>query len=429
MKARHRCPVKSTKESFQRALNLDGLEAIDVARDLQWLGGLVFFDSSGNLPEQSGSPISVISAAPKQIYRGSIHSDADRAELRQVISDHRILELDRGFPDGELCGWVDYEGHYVLGEYHEMLIKNEAKGEWWEKGDLSTKRKNTASKCPTISEFTAEITREAFLNSIEKAKQWITSGDIYQVNLAQKFSAKLEGAGSLFGLYEQLRQASPAPMSAWLELDGKEILSSSPELFMKISGKKIETKPIKGTRPRFRNADEDLRSAVELQTSSKETAELVMITDLLRNDLGKICEFGSVEVTKMLQLESLAQVHHLVSTVCGSLRKECDAVTALAECFPGGSITGAPKKRAMEIISELENTPRGIYCGAIGWFGFNGESQWNIAIRTLVRDSDTLSYQVGAGIVADSIASDEYAETMHKGQGIRLGIEQFKSSL
>jgi para-aminobenzoate synthetase component I len=421
--------VKSSEQSFQRALILDGQEVIDVARDLQWLGGLVFFDSSGNLPEQSRDPISVISAAPKQIYRGSIHLDADRSELRRALSNFRILERDHGFPNGGLCGWVDYEGHYVLGEYHEMLIKNEATGEWWEKGELSLKRKNTASKCPAISKFTAEITREEFLNSIEKAKQWIASGDIYQVNLAQKFSAKLEGAGSLFGLYEQLRQASPAPMSAWLELDEREILSSSPELFLRISGNGIETRPIKGTRPRFRDADDDLRSAVELQTSSKEAAELVMITDLLRNDLGKVCEFGSVEVTKMLQLESLAQVHHLVSTVRGSLRTECDAVTALAECFPGGSITGAPKKRAMEIISELENAPRGIYCGAIGWFGFNEESQWNIAIRTLVRDSDTLSYHVGAGIVADSTAADEYAETMHKGQGIRLGIEQFRSSL
>ena len=151
-----------------------------------------------------------------------------------------------------------------------------------------------------------------------------------------------------------------------------------------------------------------------------------MITDLLRNDLGRVCEFGSVEVTQMLQLESLAQVHHLVSTVTGTLHEKEDALGALASCFPGGSITGAPKKRAMEIISELESQPRGIYCGAIGWLGFNGESQFNIAIRTLVREGGELRYHVGAGIVADSIPEEEYEETEQKAAGIRLGIARWQ---
>jgi anthranilate/para-aminobenzoate synthase component I len=149
-----------------------------------------------------------------------------------------------------------------------------------------------------------------------------------------------------------------------------------------------------------------------------------MITDLLRNDLGKVCEFGSVEVPEMLQLESLAQVHHLVSTVTGTLRTDVDTIDALASCFPGGSITGAPKKRAMEIIRELENSPRGIYCGAVGWLGFNGESSFNIAIRTLVRNNERLSYHVGAGIVADSDPEKEYEETLYKAAGIRAGLER-----
>ena len=195
---------------------------------------------------------------------------------------------------------------------------------------------------------------------------------------------------------------------------------------MKISGRGIETRPIKGTRPRFSDPDEDRRSAYELQTSAKEISELVMITDLLRNDLGQVCEFGSVEVSEMLQLESLAQVHHLVSTVTGNLRPDIDAIDALASCFPGGSITGAPKKRAMEIIRELETRPRGIYCGAIGWLGFNGESSFNIAIRSLVRDGSKLSYHVGAGIVADSDPEKEYEETLHKAAGIRLAIESWQ---
>ena len=198
--------------------------------------------------------------------------------------------------------------------------------------------------------------RDVHLAASRRIKEWIAAGDIYQVNLSQAFAAEVTG-GSLFGLYETLRDASPAPMAAWLSLDGKEILSSSPETFLKISGRGIETRPIKGTRPRFADPDEDRRSAYELQTSPKEIAELVMITDLLRNDLGQVCEFGSVEVSEMLQLESLAQVHHLVSTVTGTLRPETDAIDALAACFPGGSITGAPKKRAMEIIRELETSP------------------------------------------------------------------------
>ena len=195
---------------------------------------------------------------------------------------------------------------------------------------------------------------------------------------------------------------------------------------VKVSGRGIETRPIKGTRPRFSDSDEDRRSAVELQTSPKEISELVMITDLLRNDLGQVCDFGSVEVTRMLELESLAQVHHLVSTIRGTLRSDQDALSALAACFPGGSITGAPKKRAMEIIQELDQRPRGVYCGAIGWLGFNGESEFNIAIRTLVRDGNNLSYQVGAGIVADSIPEEEFQETLHKAEGIKLGVERFQ---
>jgi aminodeoxychorismate synthase component I len=263
-----------------------------------------------------------------------------------------------------------------------------------------------------------------FIQNVERIREWISAGDIYQVNLSHAFIAEVAG-GSLFGLYEALRDASPAPMAAWLSLDDKEILSSSPEFFLKISGSVIETRPIKGTRPRFTDPDEDRRSAYELQTSAKEIAELVMITDLLRNDLGQVCEFGSVEVSEMLQLESLAQVHHLVSTVTGTLRPNIDTIDAVAACFPGGSITGAPKKRAMEIIQELEGQPRGIYCGAIGWLGYNGESSFNIAIRTLIREGDKLIYQVGAGIVADSDPQKEYEETLHKAAGIRMAVEAF----
>ncbi len=410
---------------MRKVASLEGSEAIDVARGLQWLGGLVFFDTAGNVPLQAGRPISVIAAAPVAMHCGSVFSETDLTTLRNALAANLAGGGDHGFPEGGLCGWVDYEGDFVFGEYRDMLVKDEQSGEWWERGNLSSLIRESKNERVEIGDFTAEMGREKFLKAVRRAKEWIAAGDIYQVNLAQEFSAKVSG-GSLIGLYEILRQASPAPMGAWLGLDGKEVLCTSPELFLKISGNLVETRPIKGTRPRFRDADEDRRSAVELQTSEKEVAELVMITDLLRNDLGQICKFGSVEVSGMLQLESLAQVHHLVSTVKGTLRDGEDAVGALAACFPGGSITGAPKKRAMEIISELEPTPRGIYCGAIGWLGFNGESEFNIAIRTVVREGEKLSYHVGAGIVADSVPEAEYTETMHKGQGIRLGIGNFK---
>jgi len=359
------------------------------------------------------------------MHRGSVFSEADLTGLRAALTANPAGGGDHGFPTGGLCGWVDYEGNFVFGEYRDMLVKDEESGEGWERGNLSSLMRDGGNERVEIGDFTAQMGRGNFLEAVRRAKEWIAAGDIYQVNLAQGFSAEVSG-GSLFGLYEILRQASPAPMGAWLGLDGKEVLCTSPELFLKISGNVVETRPIKGTRPRFRDADEDRRSAVELQTSEKEVAELVMITDLLRNDLGQVCEFGSVEVSGMLQLESLAQVHHLVSTVKGTLRDGLDAVGSLAACFPGGSITGAPKKRAKEIIADLETKPRGIYCGAIGWLGFNGESQFNIAIRTLVREGGKLSYHVGAGIVADSIPEHEYEETMHKGEGIRLGIGNFK---
>lgn len=421
--------MKTIGAGLQRVRELGGVEAPEVARRLQWLGGMVFFDTAGNVPQGAGRALSIVAASPVAIHRGSVFSENDLEMLRSRISANGSCEGDFGFPAGGLCGWVDYEGNFVFGEYPEMMVRDEDTGEWWERGGLSGRMKDFDGGRVGIGEFREEMGEVAFLEAVLRVKEWIAAGDIYQVNVTQGFNATVSGDGSLFGLYEILRDASPAPMAAWLALDGKEILSTSPELFLKISGKGVETRPIKGTRPRFADPDEDRRSAVELQTSPKEVAELVMITDLLRNDLGKVCEFGSVQVAGMLQLESLAQVHHLVSTVKGTLRETEDAVGALAACFPGGSITGAPKKRAMEIIAELEETPRGIYCGAIGWFGFNGESEFNLAIRTLVREGAGLRYQVGAGIVADSIPKEEYRETLQKAAGIRLGVERFKSQI
>lgn len=405
-------------------VRLNGMTPVDVAGLLRHLDGLVFFDTAGNSPTRASRPFSVISASPTQLFRGNIHCQADLKNLRTALADGPHLACDHGFPLGGLCGWIDYEGDFVFGDYPEMLVYSHSEQMWWETGHLSSQLR-TSSGTANIGGFSPLTAPGQFTSRVSRIKQWIAAGHIYQANLSQKFAAEV--SGELFSLYEALRDASPAPMAAYLNLGGREILSSSPESFLKISGRGIETRPIKGTRPRFPDPDEDRRSAYELQTSAKEIAELVMITDLLRNDLGQVCEFGSVEVTDMLRLESLAQVHHLVSTVTGILRPEVDALAAIAACFPGGSITGAPKKRAMEIIRELEQAPRGIYCGAIGWLGYNGESSFNIAIRTLVRTGDQLVYQVGAGIVADSDPEREYEETLHKAAGIRLAIERWQS--
>jgi para-aminobenzoate synthetase component I len=204
------------------------------------------------------------------------------------------------------------------------------------------------------------------------------------------------------------------------------VLSSSPESFLKMSGRAVCTRPIKGTRPRRADATADEKSAYDLITSPKEIAELIMITDLERNDLGQVCEFGSVTVPELLTIERHEQVFHLVSTVEGRLRPDVDHLAALRACFPGGSITGAPKRRAREIIAELEPEPRGLYTGAIGWIGFNGESQFNIAIRTVVIEDGCAHFHVGAGIVADSKPEREWQETLDKAAGILLAAERMR---
>ncbi len=418
--------AETRTRSPRRCPFLEGMEPLEVAARLSHLPGLVFFDTAGHLPSSAQQPVSLIAAAPTRVLEGSIHRPEDRDTLREAMAEMPEIAGDHGFPLGGLAGWVGYEGDFVFGQYDQMLIFDHSHGHWWEVGELSSNLKEAQQEAATISDFGALQGEEHFIQSVERIQEWIRDGDIYQANLSQAFEADIQG-GSLFGLYESLRDASPAPMAAWLSLAGKEVLSSSPESFLKISGSIVETRPIKGTRPRFDDPDADTRSAYELQTSPKEIAELVMITDLLRNDLGQVCEFGSVEVDEMLQLESLEQVHHLVSTISGTLRSNLDAIDCLAACFPGGSITGAPKKRAMEIIAEVEGRQRGIYCGAIGWLGANGESSFNIAIRTLVREGDTLSYQVGAGIVADSDPAHEHQETLDKAAGIRLAIERWQS--
>ncbi len=265
------------------------------------------------------------------------------------------------------------------------------------------------------ADVASNVSRVEFLNAVVRAQRYIRAGDIYQVNLSQRFVAPCVFSG--LELFERLLAVSPAPFAAYFDCDDFQVASSSPELFLRLSGSNIQTRPIKGTRPRASDATRDAQLAYELQTSPKELAELVMITDLLRNDLGRVCEFGSVQVPELARLERFAQVQHLVSTVEGRLRRGVTHFAALASCFPGGSITGAPKFRAMEIIDELEPHTRGPYCGCHGYLGFNRESQLSISIRTAVRKNATAWFHAGAGIVADSIPEAEYDETLAKARG------------
>jgi para-aminobenzoate synthetase component I len=267
-----------------------------------------------------------------------------------------------------------------------------------------------------VGPVTCNFTPDAYRQAFTRIQAYINAGDCYQVNLAQCFTAPVSGDAWLG--YQALRRINPAPYSAYLNFPEVQVLSSSPERFLAVRQGVVETRPIKGTRPRAVAPAADAALAQELQASEKDRAENLMIVDLLRNDLGKVCKPGSVAVPRLFEIESFASVHHLVSTVTGQLAAGCDAVGLLRASFPGGSITGAPKLRAMQIIEELEPDRRGVYCGAIGWLGFNGDMDSNIAIRTLVSVNGELRFCAGGGIVADSQAEAEYQECFDKAEAL-----------
>lgn len=253
---------------------------------------------------------------------------------------------------------------------------------------------------------------EDYARGFERVQRYIREGDCYQVNLAHRFCAHVDD--DAWSVYQRMRVENPAPYGALLEYPFGQVLSSSPERFLTLQGRTAETRPIKGTRPRGESAAEDLALRAELLSSEKDRAENVMIVDLLRNDLGQVCEPGTIEVPGLFEIESFATVHHLVSTVSGRLREGCDAIDLLRACFPGGSITGAPKRRAMQIIDELEPTRREVYCGNVIRLGFDGNLDSSITIRTALMREDRLYYWAGGGIVADSDCAAEYQESLDK---------------
>jgi len=276
-------------------------------------------------------------------------------------------------------------------------------------------------------ELKSNFAREDYIQTVLKAKEYIAAGDIYQVNISQRFSAKISDPS--FELYKRLRVLNPAPFAAYLDFGGVVVISSSPERFLRISDRSVETRPIKGTRPRGKDELEDERLKHELLKSTKDKAELIMIVDLERNDLGRVCEYGTVSVPEIITIETYATVFHLVSTITGRLKEDKDHIDCIKACFPGGSITGAPKIRSMEIIDELEPTQRKIYTGSIGYIGFNRQTDLNIVIRTMLYCDGTVHFQVGGGIVADSDPALEYEETLHKGKALIEAIRQGSEEL
>ncbi len=262
----------------------------------------------------------------------------------------------------------------------------------------------------------ANFTKEKYLKAVTKAKDYIRKGDIYQVNLSRRFSAQT--TLNSFDLYQKLRRASPSDFSAYLDCGDFQIISSSPERFLSFDGKKVSTRPMKGTRPRGINPRVDERHKRDLLQSQKDQAELLMIVDLLRNDLGRVCKYGSIKVSSMRELEAYSTVYQTTASIEGVLHPDKDRLDLLKACFPGGSITGCPKIRSMEIIEELEPTKRAIYTGSLGYLGFNNTMDLNILIRTILKKNGKIYFQTGGGIVADSRAENEYQETLTKAQGI-----------
>jgi para-aminobenzoate synthetase component 1 len=267
-----------------------------------------------------------------------------------------------------------------------------------------------------VTPLCANLTRGEYQTRYERIQAYILAGDCYQVNFAQRFEAEV--VGDPWDAYQRLRRINPAPFSAYLETPHGCVLCSSPERFLQLQKQRVQTRPIKGTAPRQHDPAADRRMAEGLAASDKDRAENLMIVDLLRNDLGKVSLIGSVTVTGLFEIESFARVHHLVSTIEGTLASGEDAVSLLRACFPGGSVTGAPKLRAMQIIEELEGRRREVYCGAIGYIGFDGAMDTNIAIRTLVVRENRLHFWSGGGIVYDSRADAEYQESLDKAAAI-----------
>lgn len=411
--------------------------------------GAILLDSGH--PEGPGGRYDILSCDPQAVLEvtpeGQVHCNAnvplpaDPFLAQQALLDSLDLEIpDSDLPFmGGLLGFWSYDlGRQLerlpsqaremtslpwsrLGLYDWALIQDHLKKEAWLVA--TSQRQEQVRRWldllpapgPTFSitaPFVAELDRAGYAERFRAVQRYIHSGDCYQINLAQRFSAPYRG--DLWHAYRVLRHATPTPYAAYMAWDDKAVLSLSPERFLQVKDGQVETRPIKGTRPRGSSPEEDARLAEALKASVKDRAENVMIVDLLRNDLGRVCQPGSVQVPQLCGLESYANVHHLVSVVTGLLKTHHSPIDLLAAAFPGGSITGAPKVRAMQIIDELEPSRRSVYCGSLGYVDCRGRMDTSIAIRTVVADAGRLHIWGGGGLVADSEEMTEYQETLDK---------------
>jgi para-aminobenzoate synthetase component 1 len=449
--------LKEIPKAFHQR-SLTWREPVDLAQRLHLNNPFVFLDTPSS---QSASQRSFIAWDPWLWIRGrknrlewregrswrSLECKDPYEEFHQIF---KTIQNTHRFPKSVgAFGTLSYE----LGEFFEQLPEAEGSQEriyfefifprqvltfepltrqveYWRAGNLKglgpfplkgTGRRSSSRRF-SITGLTAQFTPPAFYQIVEQAKEYIRAGDIYQANLSQDFSFRFRG--DAFSLYKKLRDINPSPFSSFIRLGERTLLSSSPELLLRKNGTTCLTRPIAGTRPRGKSEKEERGYSRALLLSPKEKAEHLMLLDLERNDLGRVSEFGTVNVEEQMVLERYSHVIHIVSQVAGKMRLGLDAFDLIRALFPGGTITGCPKIRSMEIIHELENKPRELYTGSLGFLGFSGEAVFNIIIRTIVLEGRRGSLRVGAGIVADSDPRREYRETIQKGRALfkALGI-------
>ena len=328
--------------------------------------------------------------------------------IRYLESLPKLAKDDLALPDFE------------FGVYDDGIVFDHLTGQayyYWYNANRIRELERLLGQQPKTNTLVANeprtnITKEKFEGIVRKAKRYIKAGDIFQAVLSKRFEFLFEG--DLIDFYQALRDINPSPYMYFLKMRRRAIVGSSPEMLGRLEGKRADTFPIAGTRPIGKNAKEDDRLADELLNDPKERAEHIMLIDLARNDLGKVCEFGTITVPEFMTVQKYSHVQHIVSRVSGQLRPSCDAIDYFKAVFPAGTVSGAPKKRAMEIIDELEPCRRGPYAGAVGYFSYNGNADFAITIRTLVADGRRAYIQAGAGIVADSDPTLEWFETEHK---------------
>ncbi|KFI23809.1 aminodeoxychorismate synthase component I [Nitrosococcus oceani] len=351
-------------------------------------------------------------------------------DLGRRIEQLPTLALDmEGMPEMAigLYDWVIVVDHR---QQRSLLVGQGYDYRTWERWEaLQSHLSQCHDSAPSQTTFRlwepieSNLKQKDYQQAFTSIQHYIREGDCYQVNLAQRFEALAQG--DPWALYRRLRLLNAAPFSAYFAIPEGAVLSTSPERFLRTNAGGVESHPIKGTRPRNPDPIADRKLALELQNSPKDRAENVMIVDLLRNDLGRVCLPGAIHVPRLCAIESFATVHHLVSTIRGRLAPGRDSIDLLQACFPGGSVTGAPKVRAMEIIEELEPHRRGVYCGSLGYISFDGDMDTNIAIRTLVYSQSYLRFWAGGGIVADSVEEVEYQETLDKAAAILQALSEY----